>query len=168
MRASTLPSPGRLANSQRLRHEAAHAISTAEVVAGKTVGGKTTSAAELATFFTACATALVDIKDGTAPEFSSAVVEDAAPTKLVITFSENMDETVLPGASAFVTSPAKTISAREWLSATELELTVSVAFANGDTITVAYTEPTTNWARDIAGNKVATFAAEAVTNNVAL
>ncbi len=167
MRASTLPSPGNLANSQRLRHEAAHAISTAEVVASKTPGGKTDSAAKLATFFTACATALDAIKDGTAPTFSSAVVQNATPTKLTITFSEDMDQTVLPAAAAFVTSPAKTISSRAWTGARTLELTVSVAFANGNTITVAYTKPATNWARDIAGNAVATFTAQSVTNNVA-
>lgn len=166
MKAATLPSPGKYSNSQQLRQSAATAISACEIVAAKTVGGKTTSAGTLRTFFTACATALNDLYDNTAPTFASAVVANATPTKLEITLSEALDTGVVPAAAAFTISPAKTISTVEVVG-TKVTLTVSAAFVNGNVITVAYAKPATNALRDPAGNQVATFTAQAVTNNVA-
>lgn len=166
MRTDALPSPGSYSKGQQLRVEAAQAISQVEITAAKTTGGKTTAAASLQTFFEACSDALDTLVDSTAPTFSSAVVENATPTKLEITMSETLDTTVVPGAAAFTISPAKTISLVE-VAGTKVTLTVSVAFANGNTITVAYAKPATNMLRDRAGNQTATFTAQSVTNNVA-
>lgn len=55
MRATELPSPGLLSNSQTLRHVAAHAISRAQINADLSPDSDT--AAELLVFFNACAAA---------------------------------------------------------------------------------------------------------------
>lgn len=58
MRASDLPSPGVLSNSQNLRHTAAHAISRAEINAGL---GTLGTAAQLSAFFAACKAAVDEL-----------------------------------------------------------------------------------------------------------
>jgi len=167
MKASTLPSPGSYSNSQRLRHESSTAISYVEIAASKTASGKSTSATQLRTFFTACATALDSIYDSTAPTVSSARVQNATPNKVEITFTEALDTSVVPtpGQLAFVLSPVKTITAIE-IAGTKVTITVSEPFVNGNVIDVDYTVPATNAVRDPAGNQVASFVSAAVTNNV--
>ena len=44
-------------------------------------------------------------------------------------------------------------------------VTLASAVAYGETVTVGYTRPGTNPLRDAAGNEVATFSAQAVTND---
>ena len=61
MRASDLPSPGVLSNSQTLRHAAAHAISRAQINAAQSPDSDT--AAELLIFFNACAAACSELID---------------------------------------------------------------------------------------------------------
>lgn len=165
MKASNLPSPGTYSNSQRLRHESATAISYVEIAASKSASGKSTSATQLRTFFTDCAAALNSIYDSTAPTVSSAVVANATPTKLELTFSEALDTSVVPLAADFTISPAKTITDIDVVG-TKVTLTVSVAFANGNVIDVDYVKPSVNALRDPAGNQVASFTNQAVTNNV--
>lgn len=167
MKASNLPSPGSYSNSQRLRHESAQAISYVEIAASKSASGKSTSATQLRTFFTDCATSLNSIYDSTAPTVASAEVKNATPNKVEITFTEALDTSVLPtpGQLAFVLSPVKTISDIE-VAGTKVTLTVSVPFVNGDVIDVDYVQPATNAVRDPAGNQVASFTNQAVTNNV--
>jgi len=63
MRQDQLPSPGEYVNSQRLRVEAAKAISHAEIMNGLH-GGATDSTLQLKAFFQACADAI----DGTLPD----------------------------------------------------------------------------------------------------
>lgn len=62
MRASELPSPGQLSNSQTLRHAAAHAISRAEINADLSPDSDT--AAQLLIFFNACAAACAALVGG--------------------------------------------------------------------------------------------------------
>ncbi|WP_299312674.1 hypothetical protein [uncultured Halomonas sp.] len=59
MRQDQLPSPGEYVNSQRLRVEAAKAISHAEIV-NDLHGGATDSTLQLKAFFQACADAIDD------------------------------------------------------------------------------------------------------------
>jgi len=61
MRQDQLPSPGQYVNSQKLRVEAAKAISHAEITYGL-VGGNTAEHIQLKEFFEACAAA-VDFAD---------------------------------------------------------------------------------------------------------
>lgn len=166
MKASNLSSPGAYSNSQTLRHEAAKAISYVEIAASKSASGKTSSASTLRTFFSDCVSALASLYDSTAPTVSSALVANATPTKIELTMSEALDAGVVPAVSAFVTNPVKTISSVA-VAGTKVTLTVSVAFANGNVIDVDYVKPSVNALRDAAGNQVASFTNQAVTNNIA-
>ena len=62
MQATKLPSPGTLSNGICLRTEAAKAISSLQIAAARTPGGKAAGAAQLETFFTACAAAAALLK----------------------------------------------------------------------------------------------------------
>jgi hypothetical protein len=105
--------------------------------------------------------------DVVAPTASSSAVANASPTVVAITLSEAMDAAFTPAASAFAVS-GHTVSAAAFGSSTVLNLTVSAAFVNGEAArTVAYTQPGTNNARDVAGNLLANFSGLAITNNVA-
>jgi hypothetical protein len=104
--------------------------------------------------------------DTTAPTLSSAVVANATPTVVTLTMSEAMDSAFVPAASAFAVS-GHTVSSVS-ISGSTISLTCSTAFVNGEAArTVSYTQPGTNNARDLAGNLLANFSAQAITNNVA-
>jgi hypothetical protein len=168
MRDTTLLSPGLLAQGYSLRRTAAAAISSVEITARATPGGKTRAAGQLSAFFTDCASKISALVDVTAPTFASAQIANATPTKVRVTFNEAMDQSVVPAlADITLGGTAKTKSSIQWESSTVLSITVSVAYVNGNTATVAYTKPAVNFLRDLAGNAVATFTAQAVTNNVA-
>lgn len=105
--------------------------------------------------------------DTAAPTATAAAVANSTPTIVSITMSEAMDTTFTPAASS-VTVSGHTVSALAWGSATVLNATVSAPFVNGEAArTVAYTQPGTNNARDVAGNLLANFSGLAITNNVA-
>lgn len=153
MRIDSLLSPGQLSNGFMLRNEANKAISSVEITAGRTPGGKTRAAKALADFFTDCASKLSGLVDVTAPTISSRVATSA--TLVTLTFSEPMDTSVVPAAAAF-TSSGNTIGARAWTSSTTLTV-AGTGFASGENFT--YTLPATNALRDRAGNQVATTSA---------
>lgn len=103
--------------------------------------------------------------DTTAPTINSASVEDAAPTVVVLYASESLDTTYVPAASAFTVSGHAVTSVA--ISGSSIRLTVSAAFTNGEAArTVAYAQPGTNNARDLAGNLLANFSGLSITNNV--
>ena len=123
---------------------------------------------EVATF--ADQTVTNDTPDTTAPTFESAAVNGTA---LTVTFDEALDEGSAPAGSAFTVSAtpaggtARTIAGSGTVSVSGATATVTLAsaVANGETVTVGYTRPGTNPLRDAAGNEVATFSAQAVTND---
>jgi len=107
------------------------------------------------------------------PVFASAAVNG---TSLVMTYTEanTLDATNTPAGTAFTvsgtSSGAHTVSAVVVDAALKtVTLTLATAVANGETVTVAYSDPTTgNDAKaiqDAAGNDAVTLAATAVTNN---
>ena len=115
--------------------------------------------------------------DTAAPTFSSAAVDG---TVLTATFNELLDWTVVPAPGAFhvtVTPAGGATGARRNVAdggvdivGSTVELTLASAVANGDTVKVRYTKPTGDGAsplEDPAGNEVATFADQTVTNNTA-
>lgn len=102
--------------------------------------------------------------DTLAPTFVSAAIQNAAPAIVVLTMSESL-AAFTPATSAFTLSGGKTVSAVA-LSGSTITLTASSAYANGDTVTVSYTQPGSNQLQDTAGNKAASFGPSAVTNNV--
>lgn len=154
MRDTTLPSPGPAASmGHNLRRLSANAISQVEIVAGKTLGGKTAAAAQLQAFFTACAAALAAYVDTTAPTWAGATATAASATQINIVFAENMDITVKPLPAAFAIT-GDTITAVDWINATTLRLT-GTGFAAAETLN--YTKPTDlTYIRDRAGNALAT------------
>lgn len=151
MRVENLPSPGLLSKGISLRLVAAQAISAVEITAGLTPGGKTSAATTLQTFFTACATALNSLTDSTAPTVSTRVRNSA--TQSTITFSEPLDTSVVPAASAFTISGGSTVTGVAVVGST------IVLTGTGHTAaqTVTYTQPSVNGARDRAGNLIASF-----------
>ncbi|MEI6638388.1 MAG: SwmB domain-containing protein [Chlorobium sp.] len=111
------------------------------------------------------------VADTTPPVFASAAVNGSS---LVMTYTEALDATNTPAATAFAVSG--TSSGTHTVSAVVVDataktvtLTLATAVANGESVTVAYTDPTaTNDAKaiqDAAGNDAVTLAATAVTNN---
>lgn len=158
MRESQLPSPG-LVNvyGPRLRRDCANAISGVQIVASKS-GGKTRQANQLHAFFTACATALASLRDLVVPTVATRV--RTAANTVVVTFNEDMDKQFVPPTTAFVFTPARTVTAVAWTGSRQVTITATGAVA-GDTL--AYTQPgaATN-VRDLAGNLLANFSAAAV------
>lgn len=161
MKNDALPSPGFIPNGHRLRQELVKSISYVEVMADLRAPAKPEQAKSLDTFLSACKTAIAGLIDVTAPTLTSATVDLAAPKKLVITFSEPLDPTVVPAGSAFTSSPAKTISKVE-VAGNKVTLTVTTDYVAGAT-TIAYTAPGTNALRDLSGNLLASFTAQTVT-----
>lgn len=163
MRVSNLPSPGILANGILLRREAAKAISSVEIVSSKYPGGLSGQATKLHGFFTACATAIAALRDVTAPTISAINVLNADPKIVRVRFSERMDKSVLPAASAFAFTSARTIASLDWNDAREDELVIVLTASAVGVTNVAYTQPGTNGLRDYGGNLVATDATTAIT-----
>ncbi len=101
------------------------------------------------------------------PAFTGATVENAAPSVVVLNFSLSLAG-ITPAASAFavnVNSAARAVSS-VFVSGTQVKLTLASPVANGNTVTVAYTKPSTSPLQTTAGGQAATFSAQPVTNNV--
>lgn len=163
MKPDFLPSPGLIPSGHRLRQELVKAISFVETMASMRAG-KADQAKSLDDFLVACRTAIASFIDVIVPTYLSGLITNTERSKLVITGSEAFDDRFVPATSAFVTSPVRTISKVEVVGG-KVHLTVTAPFVTGAT-TVAYTQPGTNQLRDLSGNLVATFAAQAVTNQI--
>ena len=102
------------------------------------------------------------------PVYSSAAVQDGAPSIVEMTYSLALAN-IVPAASAFtvqVNSTARTVSSVS-VSGTKVLLTLSSPVAYGNTVTVAYTKPSANPLQTSAGGQAATISAQSVTNRVA-
>jgi uncharacterized repeat protein (TIGR02059 family) len=102
------------------------------------------------------------------PVLTSSVVENSTPSSLDLTFDLSLAN-IVPAASAFtvlVNSTARTVNTVA-VSGTRVTLTLSSPVAYGNTVTVAYTRPSTNPLQTSAGGYVASFSARQVTNRVA-
>lgn len=104
--------------------------------------------------------------DTVAPAFASAQVANSQPAVIVVTMNETLAASVPPN-SAFSPSGGRTVTGVA-INGTVASVTVNTPYANGDTVAIAYTKPGTNpRLQDAAGNATETFAAQAVTNNIA-
>ena len=109
---------------------------------------------------------LTDLDD-VAPALSSASVVDAT---LTLTFDEALDTSASPASGAFaveVAGAARGVSAVS-LDGSSVTLTLASAVLAGETVAVGYTVPTgagANPLKNAAGNPVASFSGEAVTND---
>jgi hypothetical protein len=100
---------------------------------------------------------------GTVPVFVSATVENAAPTKIVITYDQALDG--IPVAGDFSIT-GKTISGVAIVGAT-VEVTVTVLFEYGDSILISYTAGASPIKGLVGGLEAANLVNQVVTNNVA-
>ena len=101
--------------------------------------------------------------DATAATFSSATVDGDS---LVVTFSESLSESSVPGHDAFHvtvgTARRNVASGGVSIAGAEVTLTLVSAVTPADTVKVRYTKPGTNPLRDLAGNDVEAFPDRAV------
>ena len=97
------------------------------------------------------------------------VVTAAAPKELVITFTEALDTTSIPAASAFtvkVDGMAEGTPTGVSISGSTVTLTLATALDDSQTnVTVDYGKPASNPLKDTADNEVENFTDVAVTNN---
>lgn len=98
--------------------------------------------------------------DVTAPTLLSAVVANATPTKITLTYSETLSSTLTDTVT--VGGPARTVSSATVVGST-VEVVVDTAYVNGDAPTVS---APAGWVRDSIGNQAAALVAVAVTNNI--
>ena len=107
--------------------------------------------------------------DGAAPTFSSAATNTDG-TKVVLTYNETLSSTTA-ATSAFTVSSGGVANAvtAVAISGSTVELTLTNTIKKTETITVAYSDPTTsndaNAVQDSAGNDAASLSAQSVTNN---
>ena len=105
------------------------------------------------------------------PTVLTASVENAHPDRIILTFTDPSDfhdlvESPAPATSAFTLSGGKTVSSVS-ISENVVTIIANSAYANGNTITIGYTKPTTNYLRNaITGGSVVTFTNQSVTNNI--
>ena len=109
---------------------------------------------------------LADV-DEVAPALASASVDGNA---LALTFGEALDEGSTPGSDAFAVAVGGTARgvSHVAVNGSAVTLTLASAVVADETVTVGYTAPTGANAhplRDLAGNPVAGFSDEAVTND---
>ena len=100
------------------------------------------------------------------PAYSGAVINDAAPSRIELTFSLAL-AAIVPATSAFsasVNGSSRGVSTAS-VSGTKVLLTLSSPVIYGDRVTVAYTKPATNPLQTSAGGQAASFTAQTVTNN---
>ena len=102
-------------------------------------------------------------QDTAAPTLVSATVENAQPTKLVLTYSEALTANT-PTSSSFTLSNSKTVASVA-VSGSTVTITANSAWVNGNVITVSYT-PGAVKIKDAAGNLAAPLVLRAVVNNV--
>ena len=103
--------------------------------------------------------------DQTAPTFVSAAVEG---NKLAVKFSEPLDENSVPAANRFkytVGSGGDQDPTGIGVEGDTVTLTLGDAVARGDVVRVRYFHTGTDPIQDLAGNDLATFQLQAVTNN---
>lgn len=101
----------------------------------------------------------------TVPTLISAAVANATPTHIDLTWSKSINSTV-SASSAFTVSAGHTLTAHTYVDATHSFLTTSVAFAVGETKTLAYAQPGSNKMQDTNGTLVAGFSGTAIADGV--
>ncbi len=98
------------------------------------------------------------------PSLSSATVENANPNKIVLTYSETLNSSIVPATTDFAASGGKTVTAVA-IAGAVVTLTVDSNYLYTDTINVSYT-PGTNKIQDLVGNLAVALSSQAVTNNI--
>ncbi|MBK7480857.1 MAG: hypothetical protein IPI69_14830 [Bacteroidales bacterium] len=101
------------------------------------------------------------------PVYVSSVVENTAPSVIEISYNLALAN-IVPAVSAFtvqVNSTMRSISTVS-VSGTKVLLSLAIPVAYGNTVTVAYTKPSTNPLQTAAGGQAATISAQSVINRI--
>ena len=163
MRVDTLLSPGILSQGFLLRKTAAQAISSIEITAKVTPGGKTAAAARLSAFFSDCVTKLATYVEVVLATVTTRV--RTAVNTATITFTEELQPSTSVPLTSVVFSPVRTVTAITVTGSTMVITATGVVATD----TITYTPPVpaiqsagnpvlqSLGARDLAGNLVATF-----------
>ncbi|MDP9080926.1 MAG: hypothetical protein M3O71_26195 [Bacteroidota bacterium] len=106
----------------------------------------------------------ITIPDVVAPNIISTVIENTAKNKILLEYSELLDETSIPSTDAFAVNLSKAVTGITVLGS-QVTVTVDSDYANGDVATISYT-PGGNPIQDITGNDALSLSNEAITNNV--
>ena len=102
-----------------------------------------------------------EVGDRTPPAMSGATVDG---TTLTVTFDESLDASSRPAGSAFTVSGGRSGTGTVRVSGVTATVTLDAAVVKGQTVTVGYTQPASNPLQDVAGNAVASFSGQPVTN----
>lgn len=106
------------------------------------------------------------VGDTTAPTIESITVEDADPTKIILTYSETLDASSVPALIRFIFdegSAGAGFTGAAVISGNTVTLTRSTPIGAGELHDLGYTG---NEIKDAAGNSAATFSVQSITNNV--
>jgi hypothetical protein len=101
------------------------------------------------------------------PVIISAIVENATPSVLEITFDLNLNSAIVPAAASFnvlvnsVTRAIKSVG----ISGNKVQLTLESAIKFGDFISFSYTKPANNALQTVSGEQAANIGSKSVTNN---
>ena len=101
------------------------------------------------------------------PTYVSSAIQNTAPSILEMTYNTTLAN-IVPSALSFsvlVNSVARTVNSVS-ISGTKVLLTLASSVAYGNTVTVAYTKPSTNPLQTTAGGQAATITAKTVINNI--
>jgi hypothetical protein len=104
--------------------------------------------------------------EGTAPVFVSVTVENAAPTKVILTYDQDLDGASVPATTDFTVTD-HTISGVA-ISGATVELTLSTAVIYFDILYVTYTKGANPIQGDVGELDAADLASTLITNNVAV
>jgi uncharacterized repeat protein (TIGR02059 family) len=101
------------------------------------------------------------------PVYVSSVIDNAAPTFLVMTYSITLAN-IIPAASSFtvnVNSAPRTVNSVV-ITGNKVQLTLTSAVNYGDIVTVAYSKPASNPLQSTTSGQAASLPVTSVTNNV--
>jgi hypothetical protein len=104
------------------------------------------------------------------PKFVSGLVADSAPTHIVLTYDQVLDETSVPATTCFTLSGGKACTNVAINGAAKtVTLTADSAYVNGNVITVGYAVPGSNPIKGILGtnNSAIALTAQSISNNIA-
>jgi hypothetical protein len=104
--------------------------------------------------------------DTTEPVLVSATVEDAHPDRMLLTYNEALNSSIVPDEADYTPSGGKTVSSIN-ISGALVTLFLSGAYSNGDVITISYNGTgSATPVQDLAGNEADDLSAESVDNNI--
>ena len=105
-----------------------------------------------------------DKPDLTAPILLSAVIQNANPSNIVLTYNEALTVSPLPSNTDFGLNLSKTVTAIS-ISGSVVTLTVNTPYVTGNLPTISYTSGT-NKIKDLAGNNAVNLVNQGIINNI--